>query len=233
MQNEPSYYAVIPAEVRYCEKMSMGAKLLFGEITSLCNQTGYCWATNQYFAELYKKTTRTICNWIIELEENSFIISEIKEGNTRHIRMAICVGGLEKNFVGVGKKFRGGVEKNFLPTNNKYNNINESEGERARAHTHARVDESDKQPQKPTAVVLDSADEFHEFKGWLTKFTPRIERMEQPFNQNQFRWVMKWKNYDDQKLKRILVEMDNWKPLLDKKVSAYTTLKEWYNREKN
>lgn len=55
-----SYYAVIPATVRYDSSVVPGAKLLYGEITALCNEKGYCWATNDYFSRIYSVSKRTI-----------------------------------------------------------------------------------------------------------------------------------------------------------------------------
>lgn len=70
---EPSYYAVIPANVRYAKDLSSSAKLLYGEISALANKSGYCWATNQYFANLYEVDTRTVRRWIRQLDEGGFI----------------------------------------------------------------------------------------------------------------------------------------------------------------
>lgn len=83
----PNYYAVIPADVRYAKKLNPNAKLLFGEITALCNREGYCWASNNYFAELYGCTPQSISNWIQELASQGFIKTENfpERGNLRHI----------------------------------------------------------------------------------------------------------------------------------------------------
>tara|TARA_R100000655_G_scaffold51305_1_gene88999 strand:+ start:21047 stop:21805 length:759 start_codon:yes stop_codon:yes gene_type:complete len=68
-----SYYAIIPAEVRYSTDISSSSKLLYAEITALCNKEGFCWASNSYFAELYKVSRGTISKWIKQLEENLFV----------------------------------------------------------------------------------------------------------------------------------------------------------------
>tara|TARA_B110000483_G_scaffold57008_1_gene71320 strand:+ start:11692 stop:12402 length:711 start_codon:yes stop_codon:yes gene_type:complete len=77
-----SYYAIIPADVRYDDKVTANAKLLFGEITALTNEKGYCWASNNYFAELYKVEKGTISRWISQLEKNNHISTALiyKEG---------------------------------------------------------------------------------------------------------------------------------------------------------
>lgn len=78
MVDKKSYYAIIPATVRYHEKLTPNAKLLYGEITALCNEKGYCWASNKYFADLYKADKSTVSKWISQLRKNDFIKVEIK-----------------------------------------------------------------------------------------------------------------------------------------------------------
>ena len=83
----PGYYAVIPADVRYDKKLNPNSKLLYGEITALCNKEGYCWASNSYFAELYGCTPQSISNWIQELISENYIRTENfpERGNLRYI----------------------------------------------------------------------------------------------------------------------------------------------------
>lgn len=85
--SSPAYFAVIPAKVRYDRHISDGAKLLYAEITSLCDENGYCWATNQYFADLYGKSRDTISRWMAELSRAEHIayIVDSAAGSSRKI----------------------------------------------------------------------------------------------------------------------------------------------------
>lgn len=84
---KPSYYANIPAPVRYDASLTANAKLLYGEITALCNKEGFCWATNDYFAELYETSERTVRRWISGLNDSGHIVVEIdcRQPNKRKI----------------------------------------------------------------------------------------------------------------------------------------------------
>jgi len=113
-----NYYAVIPASVRYDENLKPNAKLMYGEITALCNEKGFCWATNIYFAELYKVNRATVSVWINQLEKNKHIkIKTIKDEFNNEKRLLFVNRGIRKN--------RGGYEKNLKDIyNNNINNIN-------------------------------------------------------------------------------------------------------------
>ena len=84
--DKPAYYANIPATVRYDKRLTPNAKLLYGEITALCNQEGYCWAMNAYFADLYGVSKTSISAWIGNLKEAGHITVQMnyKEGS-KHI----------------------------------------------------------------------------------------------------------------------------------------------------
>ena len=73
MEQQKNYFAVIPASVRYDKRLKPLARLLYGEITALCNEKGYCWASNSYFAELYETTNETISRYISQLKEYGYI----------------------------------------------------------------------------------------------------------------------------------------------------------------
>jgi len=134
-KSQPSYYAVIPASVRYDKNVPAGAKLLYGEISSLCNKEGYCWAGNEYFAKLYQTNEKTIRNWIGALRDAGHItvsftyVTGKKEIESRLLRLTDAksskITQLEKEQpdsdstdsesspAEVGKKFATRGEKNF------------------------------------------------------------------------------------------------------------------------
>lgn len=88
-----AYYAIIPANVRYDKRLTANAKLLYGEITALCNEKGFCWAGNDYFASLYDVTKQTISTWIHQLKEYGYIETEMqyKEGSKEILNRYIYI----------------------------------------------------------------------------------------------------------------------------------------------
>ena len=73
----PSFYAIIPAYVRYNKSLSPSAKLLFGEITALTNKHGYCYASNKYFANVFDVDKSSITHWVKQLIDTGCIMQEL------------------------------------------------------------------------------------------------------------------------------------------------------------
>lgn len=111
-----SYYAVIPANVRYDSELPANAKLLYGEITALCNQNGYCWASNDYFAKLYKCEIRTIQRWLSKLNKRGYIsVKLIHKENSKEVEkryISLVSTSEDKNITGYGQKNHEGNDKN-------------------------------------------------------------------------------------------------------------------------
>lgn len=125
----PSYYAIIPADVRYDERLKPNAKLLYGEITALANKEGYCWATNNYFASLYSVNNSTISKWVSQLHQYKYITVELlfkknsKEVDKRIIKITPPMGNNEG---GYGQKETGGMDKKRQENNTSINNTRKS-----------------------------------------------------------------------------------------------------------
>ena len=73
MKEKPNYYAIIPAEVRYSKALTPNAKLLYAEITALCNMNGKCTASTEYFCRVYEVSRASIQNWLSLLDKNGYI----------------------------------------------------------------------------------------------------------------------------------------------------------------
>ena len=110
MKEQPNYYAIISAEVRYDKNLTANAKLLYAEITALLNINGECFAANKYFANLYGKSTVTISKWISELVANGYISTHyIYKGGTKEIERRY----IRKLKGGIKENFKGGIKENF------------------------------------------------------------------------------------------------------------------------
>ena len=80
----PGYWAVIPADVRYDERIPPNAKLLYGEISALCNREGYCWAKNEYFAQLFGWAPTTVTRLLSGLRDAGYLSVEMVKTKVRH-----------------------------------------------------------------------------------------------------------------------------------------------------
>lgn len=119
--DKKGYYAIIPANVRYDESLTPNAKLLYGEITALCNEKGYCWATNSYFAGLYNVSKVSISKWIGSLKDAGYISIEMEQDRgtkqilNRYIRL--LNGGIKEKLNTPQRKVNDPIKEKFKDNN--------------------------------------------------------------------------------------------------------------------
>lgn len=115
MVENPNYYAIIPADVRYDDRLTPNAKLLYAEITALCNMNGKCFATNDYFAKLYNVSKVSISKWIKQLVDFGYISSEIiyKDGTKEILNRYITILKYP-----IKEKFNTPIKEKFKDNNN-------------------------------------------------------------------------------------------------------------------
>lgn len=87
---KPSYWAVLPAAIRYDPEIPAAAKLLFAEISSLTECRGYCYASNEYFLKLFGMAERTLQRHLKALESAGYI--RILDGSGGKSRRKIYAG---------------------------------------------------------------------------------------------------------------------------------------------
>lgn len=78
--DKPAFFAILPAAVRYDTRLKPMERILYSEITALADQTGYCYASNRYFIELYGAGERTVQGWIKNLADCGYITVEMFGG---------------------------------------------------------------------------------------------------------------------------------------------------------
>lgn len=166
MEEKPNYYAIIPANVRYDTELKDKAKLLYGEIVALSNKEGYCWATNNYFAELYGVSKMTISRLIQELASKNYINVEMKykkdskEIEARYIK--ICIYPIYKNVYTPIYKI---VEDNNTSINN--TSINKKENTKRKSFVKPTIQEiQDYCIERKNGINANAFYDFYESKDW-------------------------------------------------------------------
>ena len=94
-ENPIGYYAVIPSPVLFNENLKPNEKLLYAVITVLANKEGYCFASNNYLADLFNSKPHTISNWISHLSKLNFVRVElIRSDNNEIIQRRIYINDI-------------------------------------------------------------------------------------------------------------------------------------------
>ena len=123
MKDNPSYYSILPAAVRYSKDLTDFQKILFSEITALANKDGYCSASNGYFADLYDKEPENISRHISKLESAGFLrrfVVKNEAGQIIHRHLFPSDQG------GIVEKYKEGTVKNVKGNNTSINTTREN-----------------------------------------------------------------------------------------------------------
>ena len=122
---KPSYYAIIPAEVRYDHRLKANEKLLYGEVTALCSSSGECWASNKFFAELYDVHITNVSRWVNSLVDKGYLESQLvyKEGTKEIEKRILRLSSVSKNVkTPHSKNVKTSISKNAKENNTSINN---------------------------------------------------------------------------------------------------------------
>lgn len=173
MDEKPNYYAIIPSEIRYDDDLTPNEKLLYGEITALTYQNGECWATNSYFANLYKVEIQSVSRWIRHLKQKQYIDLEIiyKEGTKEIIKRIIKIKDtpINKNVKGYKQKCLEGINKNVKENNTSINitRNNIKEKYKRKDFTKPTIEEIKEYClERNNGINAEAFYDFYESKGW-------------------------------------------------------------------
>lgn len=99
-----SQWAILPGPVRYDRNIPANAKLLFAEIAAKTITTGYCWASNEFFAQHMGLSADSISRLIKVLEDAEYIVVSVEPTAANDRRREIYttpkgwgLGGIGKN----------------------------------------------------------------------------------------------------------------------------------------
>ena len=112
-------FGQIPDKVRYNNELTFFARLIYTDILSLAKKENFCFATNQYFADLYNVSQKTVSISIKELEKELCISVELTKDSKGTYRKITPL-----HFVGITKTSNGveeNVKRGITKTSNGYN----------------------------------------------------------------------------------------------------------------
>ena len=122
------YFAIIPASVRYDKRLPANAKLLYGELTALSNEKGYCWAGNDYFAGLYEVSKTSVSKWVSALKDAGYIQIQLEyaEGTKQilHRYIRIVNDPIEEKLHTSIRKVNDPIEEKLIDNSTSNNTIN-------------------------------------------------------------------------------------------------------------
>ena len=92
--DNPNFFSVLPAAVRYCKQINHFDRILYSEAMALSNKWGYCNASNGYFAELYDVEPETVSRAFSKLSKAGHIKIELSGSGMNERKIYPLVGAL-------------------------------------------------------------------------------------------------------------------------------------------
>lgn len=130
-RNKVAYYSIIPSKILYNKELKANEKLLYAMITSLACKEGYCFATNNYFAEELGVHPKTVSSWISDLRDKNYIkVEMVRKENKQIIQRKIYINDVpyplnngylygSKNGQAIHQKTEDSIINNNIKINNK------------------------------------------------------------------------------------------------------------------
>lgn len=87
--NSVSFYAILPAPVRYCEDLSSTEKLVYAELSAMVDDKGFCSPTNKQLGDIMGLQVRAIIASITNLRKQGFIQTYLAENHIRTIQIKL------------------------------------------------------------------------------------------------------------------------------------------------
>lgn len=166
MEEKPNYYAIIPANVRYNVNLNSSQKLFYGEITTLTQKTGECWASNNYFSNLYNVRPSLISNWLRALEKENLIVVEYEKKGKEITKRTIRLVGTQ-NIEYVFNKSEEGIQ-NIEPNNTSINTTSKKEINKERKFKPPTLEEVKAYClERQNGIDAENFIDFYESKGWM------------------------------------------------------------------
>ena len=133
-RNRAGYYSIIPSKILYNKELKANEKLLYAMITSLACKKGYCFATNNYFAEELGVHPKTVSSWISDLRDKNYIkVEMVRKENKQIIKRKIYINDVPyplNNGCQYQSKNGQAIYQNMEDNNIRFNNKNNNKGHR-------------------------------------------------------------------------------------------------------
>jgi len=185
MNEEQGYINFITSEILDDVRLDDSAKLLFVRITGLAKKSGYCYASDEYFANKMSKNERTIQRYMKQLAEYGYIQRIInyypnsKKIKSRHININRPLFNTDTDVnidmdvdTNTDKFVDTNIDKNVRDNNKSMNNVlftevNNREKQKNKKFTIPSIEEIAAYCKERNNTV--NAEAFHNFyssKGW-------------------------------------------------------------------